>query len=68
MTRTIKQATYIITGQFERSRTKNDERWKGQAKNMPTATRKAISQIMRRPSVKRLRHKRVTFTVERAEE
>lgn len=58
--------TYIVTAQFERARTERKvETWTGQGRNMRLAVRAACSVIMNRRNVKRFRHERVTFFIEK---
>jgi len=62
----MKQNNYSVVAQFERSRYHcKTETWNGPARNMSVATRKAIKEILTRRGVKRLRHVRVTFFVEK---
>lgn len=58
--------TYLVSAHFERSKFKRKvEFWKGKSRNMRTAIREATQVIMRRPNVKRFRHERVTFTIDK---
>lgn len=61
--------TYLITAQFERSRTdRKVETWTGKGRNMRLAVRAAASHILNRPNVKRFHHERVTFFIEKIPE
>lgn len=61
--------TYIVTAQFERSRSdRKVETWTGKGRNLRTAMRAAASVIMNRRNVKRFRHERVTFFIEKVPE
>lgn len=58
--------TYIVSAHFEKSKfTRKVEFWKGMSRNMRTAIRAASQVILNRRNVKRLRHDRITFTVEK---
>lgn len=58
--------TYLVTAQFERARTDlHVESWTGCARNIRLAMRQAASTIMQRTNVKRYRHARATFTIEK---
>jgi hypothetical protein len=58
---------YIVRATFERGEiVRRMESWKGRARNMRLAIRLASQSIMRRRHVKRYRHQRVTFTIEKA--
>lgn len=58
--------TYLVSAHFERSKfTRKVEFWQGKSRNMRTAIRKATQVIMRRRNVKRFRHERATFTIDK---
>lgn len=58
--------TYHVAALFERARSRRKtEHWKGRARNMRMAMRAATTAIMTRYNVKRFRHERVTFTIEK---
>lgn len=58
--------TYLVSAHFERSKFKRRvEHWQGLSRNMRTAIRAAASVIMQRRNVKRFRHERVTFMIEK---
>ena len=57
---------YHVTGQFERSRYHYKvESCTVTSRNLQTAMRDGSKVLLRRPSVKRLRHRRVTFVIEK---
>ena len=57
---------YSVTAEFLKSRYHNQtEHWEGPARNMVVAVRRAAKVIMRRKSVVRLRHKEITFHIEK---
>lgn len=57
---------YAVEARFERSRKlSNVETWRGPARNMLVAMRRAAGLIMKRKSVKRLRHQKITYTIEK---
>lgn len=57
---------YAVNADFARHRYYyRTEYWSGPARNMAIATRRAISAIMKRKGVKRLRHHDITFHVEK---
>jgi hypothetical protein len=61
--------TYLVTAEFERARSERKvETWMGARRNMRLAVRAAASVIMNRRNVKRFRHERVTFFVEKLPE
>jgi|GEM_PF-4989073 len=58
--------TYQVQAHFERARFFHKvEVWDGRARNLGVALRRASREIMERRNVKRLRHARVTFTIEK---
>lgn len=58
--------TYLVSAHFERSKfTRKVEFWQGKSRNMRTAIRAAASAIMMRRNVKRFRHARITFTIDK---
>jgi hypothetical protein len=58
--------TYHVTAQFERAKfDRKVETWTGARRNMRLAIRAAASVIMARRNVKRYRHERVTFFIEK---
>lgn len=58
--------TYLVSAHFERSKFKHKvEFWQGKSLNVRTAIREAMQVIMRRHNVKRFRHERVTFTIDK---
>ena len=57
---------YSVTVKFERHRYYNQtECWQGYARNMSIAMRKATKDVLARRGVKRLRHARILFEIER---
>ena len=57
---------YAVTAEFTKSRYYClTEHWEGEARNMVVAVRRAAKIIMRRKSVMRLRHKAITFRIEK---
>lgn len=59
--------TYAVTAQFDTPVKRRVESWIGQARNMRMAMRAATSAIMTRHGVKRFRHQRVTFFIEKVQ-
>jgi hypothetical protein len=58
--------TYVVAAHFERSKfTRKVEFWQGTSRNMRTAIRAASQVILNRRNVKRLRHDRITFTIDK---
>lgn len=57
--------TYHVEARFERSRKRELETWEGQARNMSIAMRRAAGAILKRKNVKRLRHQKITFFIEK---
>ena len=57
---------YVVYGRFAKTRDDSTiEAWEGQARSIKSAARKAVQEILNRPSVRWLHHDHVTFTVQR---
>lgn len=57
---------YSVEARFERTRSvKKVEFWRGEARNLSIATRRAIKDIMSRKNIRRLRHCQVVFHIEK---